>query len=320
MPISNPETDRIAADGSAAERTVLVLGATGNQGGAVARALLAKGRSVRALVRDPANPKARALSALGVELSQGDLSDPASLRKAMTSVWGVFSVQPNSGQGAAGGPTDQDEFRYGAAVADLAVELGVGHLVYSSAFVVSQGPTGVPNLDVKLEVEDHIRSLDLRSTVIRPATFMELLVQPGMAPDQGVFSFFMQPDEPGLFIAAEDIGKIVAAIFGDPEGYAGKAIEIAGDAPTGEDLGKAFSAALGQPVRYQRYPDDLLAANPALGRPAKVFAEGRARHADLEGLRQEFGDLLTFEEWLARTGAPLLQATLKATETPLATH
>lgn len=312
MAVTTPNHQDSTAGTTPSDRTVLVLGATGQQGGAVARALRARGWRVRALVRDPASPKAQALSEIGVELARGDLSNAASVTDAMGGAWGVFSVQPNSGQGAAAGLTDQDEFRYGTTVADLAVVLGVEHLVYSSALMVSKGPTGVPNLDVKLDVENYIRSLDLSSTIVRPATFMNLLVQPGTGLDQGVLSFFMELDEPGLFIAPEDIGKVVASIFEDVALFAGKAIDIAGDAPTGHDLGETFSKAAGRPIRYQRFPDDLLAANPAFGRAARVFDEGRARQADLEGLRRQFGELLTFENWLAGAGAPLLRTALEA--------
>ena len=99
---------------------ILVFGATGQQGGSVATALRNAGRSVRAFVRDPAGPAAQALSSAGCQLAQGDLADGASIDAAMADVYGVFSVQPSSGQGDAYSITDDDEIAYASAVADSA--------------------------------------------------------------------------------------------------------------------------------------------------------------------------------------------------------
>ncbi len=91
---SSPEISKTTS-----ENVILVFGATGQQGGAVASALLADGWSVRALVRDLKAPKARETASLNIEVVQGDFNDEASIRSAMTGVYGVFSVQPRSGRG-----------------------------------------------------------------------------------------------------------------------------------------------------------------------------------------------------------------------------
>ena len=83
------------------DKTVLVFGATGQQGGSVASALRSNGWRVKALVRDPNTDKSEALTAQGIELVRGDLADIQSLQAAMAGVYGVFSVQPSSGQGGA---------------------------------------------------------------------------------------------------------------------------------------------------------------------------------------------------------------------------
>lgn len=292
------------------DRTILVFGATGQQGGAVARALRNHGWPVRALVRSPQSAKAQALAGLGVELATGDLSDTDSIRKAMTGAYGVFSVQPNSGQGPKAGLSNEDEVRYAKIIADLAVELGVQHLVYSSTILLSKGPTGVANLDCKLVIETYLRSLKLRSTVVRPGTFMELLLQPGMAPEQDVFSFFVEPDQTAQLIATKDIGRVVAGVFDDPERYGGQALNIAGDAPTGRAMGEALGHAAGRPIRYQRYSDAALAENPAMARTAQAFHPDRSGSADIADLRKKFGGLLTFKDWLAGPGKLLVKIAL----------
>lgn len=297
--------------------TVLVFGATGKQGGAVATALNARGWMVRALVRNLDSDASRALASRGIHLFPGDFSDVASIRTAMAGVHGAFNVQPSSGS-AGSGVTDADEVRFGRTVADLAVESGVRHLVYSSAAIISKGPTGMPHLDCKIEIEEHIRSLNMASTIVRPGTFMDLLTLPGMGLNQGTFSFFLRPDQPAQFIAAEDIGKIVATVFGDVGRFAGRTIDIAGDELTGLDLENVLSEAAGRSIVYHRYPDAVLEDNPFLRRIAELFDEGRASgNADIAALKREFGDLLSCREWLAGTGKPLLQSALKADDQPV---
>lgn len=307
MPIEIQRNER-----SQNSETVLVFGATGKQGGAVATALSADGWCVRALVRNPDSDAAKLLASRGMEVFGGDYSDIASLRSAMTGVHGVFSMQPSSGS-AASGITDAEEARFGQTIADIAVETGVRHLVYTSAGVVSNGPTGMGHLDVKLTIEAHVRNLDIASTIVRPATFMDLLLLPGMGLDQGTFSFFLRPHQSAQFIAVQDIGKIVATIFGDADRFAGRTIDISGDEVTGLDLQDALSQAARRPITYHRFSDALLEGDPFLARIAELFDDRRAtRNADIQALKREFGDLLTFKEWLAGPGGPLLQAALGA--------
>ncbi len=294
------------------DRIILVLGATGQQGGSVTAALRAEGWAVRALVRNPATDKAGALDASGIELVSGDLADPASLRAAMRGAYGVFSVQPSSGQGAAYGVSDEDEIRWGKDVATAAGESGVQHLVYSSTNAAGPERSGMGHFDSKSEIESYIRTLDVRSTVIRPSALMEMLL-PGLGLAEGCVTFFMRPDQPMQFIAAADIGKVVARIFASPETFRSRTIEIAGDAVTGGQVGQAFTRAAGRPIGYQRFPDSLLESDRFLGRLANLVDEGRlAGHADLAALRQEFPGLLTLEQWLVEPGKAAFRAALQA--------
>ncbi|WP_347555733.1 NmrA/HSCARG family protein [Robbsia sp. KACC 23696] len=300
-------------------KTVLVIGATGQQGGAVASALRQAGWPVRALVRDPHSAKAEALAASGVALVQGDLSDNASLRRAMVGAHGVFSVQPSSGQGAAYGVSDEDEIRYGKAVADIALESGVRHLVYTSVNAAGPEKTGMGHFDSKSEIEAYIRTLAIDSTIVRPAGFMELLMLPGMGLDQGIYTSFLGWDQKGQFIAAHDIGKIVATIFRNADAFIGQTIEIAGDETTGRKLQESLSRAAGKTIHYHRFPDALLQENRFLGRLVELIDDGRlAGNADIDALKETFGPLLSFDAWLAGPGKPLFEAALNSADAPLA--
>ncbi len=142
---------------------VLVIGATGNQGGAAARALLARGWPVRAFVRDNAKPAARALDAAGAELVSGDLDDPASLRAAMRGVHGVFVAltMMNGAKVTTDGVAAEE--RRGRAVAELAAHARIGQLVYSSINGTDQA-TGISYIESKARIEARIRTLGLSAT------------------------------------------------------------------------------------------------------------------------------------------------------------
>jgi len=289
-----------------ANAVTLVLGATGRQGGAVARALTAHSKSVRAMVRDPTSTAATELADIGVDVVHGDLADAGSVRSAMTGIDHVFSVQPNSGSPGSG-LTDSDEINFAKLVVNLAVEVGIKHLVYSSASIISQGPTGIPNLDCKLEIEKYIRDQPISWTIVRPATFMELLALPDFWSNPSTLSFFAGPQQAIEFIASDDIGRIVASIFDSGDRAFGRFINIAGDEITGSDIQRELTEALGRPITYRRFPDALLEQQPSLARTVQVFEEGRAKNnANLAALADEFGRPIDFKTWLASDGKLLL--------------
>jgi uncharacterized protein YbjT (DUF2867 family) len=294
------------------DRTVLVFGATGQQGGSVATAMRAAGWDVRAFVRDTKSAKAQALAAAGCQLAQGDLGDPGAIEAAMAGVYGVFSVQPSSGQGDAYGISDAQEIAYAKTIADAALAAGVRHFIYSSINAAGNTPTGMGHFDSKIEVEKYLASLPMPITVVRPSAFMEILMLPGLGLDQGSLTFFMRPDQAMQFIAAVDIGCIVAAIFALPEHYVGRTIEIAGDSVTGSAMAAKLSAAAGHEIGYQRFPDIVLADNAFLRGLAALVDDGRlAGNADLDGLRALVPGLYTFDSWLAGPGKTSLETALQ---------
>ena len=287
---------------------ILVFGATGQQGGSVADALLKAGQTVRALVRDPASSKAAELASRGVDVVRGDLSDTASIEAAMAGARGVFSVQPSSPGNML---TDADEVRYGIAVADAAARAGVGHLVYSSGGAVGDQPTGMGHFDSKAEIEAHVRILPIAWTIVRPTAFMDMLVMPGFGLDENRFTFFAGRDQAMQLLAVEDIGKFVAPIFADPVRFAGRTIEIASDTVTGAGIEAAFSQAAGRSIAYSRFPDEVLAANPFLGGLTALVDSGPlAGHADLAEMRRLNPEVQSFEGWLAGSGRELFRRAL----------
>lgn len=293
---------------SYSERTVLVFGATGQQGGSVVTALLQAGWQVRALVRDPATQKSVDLHAAGVDVVQGDFADSASIRSAMQGVHGVFSVQPSSPGGAV---SDEDEVRFGVSIADLALETGVAHLVYSSGGAVGEKPTGMGHFDSKARIEAHIAALPMTATVIRPASFMEMLVMPGFGLEQGQFNFFVQREQSIQLLAVEDIGKFVAAIFADTGRFAGQTLDIASDVVTGQELETLFSEAAGHPIHYARFSHEVLATSPFLQKLTDLVDDGTLRgKADLDACRSINPEMQSLRSWLAGNGHQAFMAAL----------
>jgi len=148
---------------------VLVTGATGKQGGSVARQLIGRQHAVHALTRKPDSAAAQALAQLGARIVPGSLEDRAALERAMREVDAVFAMSTPFEAGT------QAEERQGVTVADAAKAVGLQHLVYTSVASADQ-KTGIPHFDSKARVEAHIRSLAVPATVLAPAYFMENVV------------------------------------------------------------------------------------------------------------------------------------------------
>jgi uncharacterized protein YbjT (DUF2867 family) len=289
------------------DRTILVTGATGHQGGATARRLLADGWRVRALVRDSASPAARRLGLDGVEVVTGDMGDRDTLDAAADGVYGVFSVQP-----ASHAPHfDEGEARFGINVADAARRAGVRHLVYTSLAGVDRGSDAGPGGPevAKRQIERHIRDLGLPATVLRPVQFMENHTNRTFGVTGDVALVRMIP--PGVtvqLIAVTDIGVFAALAFADPAFYVGKELELAGDEVTREQLIAEIGRATGRVLQIDPLPREILAQLgvdvDALDRE-KSFNGWRA---DIPALRRLHPGLMDLGTWLEREGKAMFDA------------
>ncbi|WAX76384.1 NmrA/HSCARG family protein [Streptomyces sp. KMM 9044] len=274
--------------------TVLVLGGTGRQGGAVARELLYRGRAVHALVRDPRAPAALALAEAGAVLVRGDLDDGASLRAAMQGVQGVFSVQTFRGPGGV-----EAEERQGKAVADAAAEVGVAHLVYSSVGGAERCDV-IPHFRSKWNIEQHIQKLGLPATVLRPTMFYDILLDlgPRLVDGELVLGLWLRPEVPVQVIATSDIGAFAADAFDNPAAWLGRQIEITSNELTGPQIAEVFGRVAGLPARYEQRSFEPL--RTARGDLAAMFdwLDNEGYRADLAELRRVRPDLVSLETWL----------------------
>jgi uncharacterized protein YbjT (DUF2867 family) len=229
---------------------IVVTGATGQQGGATARELLAGGHKVRAMTRKPDSAAARELARQGAEVVAGDLDDTASLERALADAWGVFALQNTWEAGV------EREEEQGKRIAEVARRRGVQHYVYSSVGSAHR-QTGIPHFDNKWRVEEKVRGLRFPSyTILRPVFFMENLASPWFLPaiQQGKLAVALKPQTVLQMIAVKDIGKYGRWAFENHAALNGRAIDIAGDQVTMPATAEILSRATGHEVRFAPVP------------------------------------------------------------------
>lgn len=290
---------------------VLVTGATGRQGGATARTLLAAGIPVRALVRDPSTQRAKEIEALGAELVTGDLHDRDSIVEAATGARAVFSVQMPAY--TPGGFDFDGEVVQGTNLVEGAKAAGVPQFVHTSVSGAGQhteepgwaeGRWAVePALSAKSAVQDQVRAAGFPHwTLLKPGTFMENF-HPAMAymfprGVEGGLVSVLHPHTRLSLVAVKDIGTAAAAAVMTPERFDGVELELASDYLSMEQIAEVLSHALGTPLTAPDMTEEeaLAAGMPAMGASLEWMnvagQPGRPRYATDLGI-----PLTSFERW-----------------------
>jgi uncharacterized protein YbjT (DUF2867 family) len=281
-------------------RVVAVAGATGRQGGAVARHLLADGWRVRALTRKPDGSSARKLAAFGAEVVRADMGSRPSLCEAFAEVYGVYSVQNPMISGL------EAEVAQGRNVADAAKETGVRHVVYGSAGIGVPG-TGVGSWESKLAVQAHMKALGLPLTVLRPTAFMELMTDKAFFPPVSTWQLMpklMGAHRPLPWICVEDLGAIAAQAFADPDRFVGMDLKVVADVRSIAECREIWHELTGRPPRrfpmpvwlFERFVGTDLTTMWRWLRTGHVDADPSETYKILPGA-------LTIREWLVRRRA-----------------
>jgi len=273
------------------EKTILVTGATGHQGGAVLHHLKERGFTVRAFTRDPDTPQAKSLQQPAVEVFRGNLDDVRSVARAVDGVNGVYSVQDSR----AGFET---EVRQGTTLADAANRSRIEHFVYSSV-VSADRNTGIPHFESKARIEEHLRNTGLRYTILRPVFFMENLLGMRGSIEQGTLSMPLRPETRLQIVAVDDIGAFAAMAFEHPGHWGHRIMDIAGDELSMREIAEALSARIGRTVSYAQTPWDEFES--ATGKDMVTmfrWFEREGYHVDLASVRAERPQTLRFTEWL----------------------
>jgi uncharacterized protein YbjT (DUF2867 family) len=276
------------------DRTILITGATGQQGSAVAHALQGSGFHLRGLTRRPEGERAAALARRGIEVVEGDLDDEATLRRALAGTWGVFSVQ-NTGEAGV-----EREEAQGKRLATLAREAGVEHFVYTSVGSADKR-TGIPHFDNKWRIEETVRGLGFPSHVIlRPVFFMDNLLAP-FSLQGSTLAWALGPGVKLQMIAVDDIGWFGARAFTDSDALNRREIDLAGDIRTMPQAAEVLTEALGRPIAFAQMPIEPVRQYSKEMALMLEWFERVGYSADIAGLEREFGRRLTkLPEWVCR--------------------
>src|SRR5271168_518977 len=280
------------------DRTILITGVTGQQGGAVAQALQGTGFNLRGLTRKPESERAAALTRHDVEIVKGDLDDETTLRRAVAGAWGVFGVQ-NAGEAGV-----EREEAQGKRLATLAREAGVEHYVYTSVGSAHKR-TGVPHFDNKERIEETVRSLRFPSHVIlRPVFFMENLLAP-FSLQGSTLAWALGPPTKLQMIAVDDIGWFGARAFTEATALNRREIDLAGDVQRMPEAAEILTEALGRPISFAQTPIERVRQyNMDMALMLEWF-ERVGYSADIAGLEREFGRKLTkLPDWARRHARP----------------
>ncbi len=277
---------------------IVVTGATGNQGGAVARHLLSGGFKVRAMTRKPQEEKAKALSALGAQVVQGDLDDPKSLERALEGIWGVFAVQNTWEAGVV------REEEQGKRIAELARKKGVTHFVYSSVGSAHHN-TGIPHFDNKWRVEQTVRALGFPSyTILRPVFFIDNFASAWFKPGllEGKLMIGIKPDTVLQMIAVDDIGKFGLRAFEQHEKMNRVELDIAGDQHTMIEAAEILSKAMGKKIQFVQVPIEEIRKWSEDYAIMLEWFDRVGYSVDIPALSKQYGiHITTLAEWAAKT-------------------
>ncbi len=273
---------------------ILITGATGKQGGAVARLLLQKGRKVKAFTRKPESPAAQELQRLGAELAAGSLDDLDSIKAAAQGAQTIFAMSTPYEAGM------EVETQQGLNVAEAAKATGVQHLVYTSVGSAHKN-TGIPHFDSKYKVEQRIQALGLPHTFIRPVYFMENILAPWSLPalQNGTVAVALPPQRKLHQIAVADIAAFAVLVIENPARFLGKGIDIASDDLSGEHMAEILSRVTGRKLAYFEVPIDQVRA---MSEDTALMFEWFDRvgyQVDVAALRRDYAEVKwhSFETW-----------------------
>lgn len=285
---------------------VLVTGATGTQGGGLARQLLAGGHHVRALTRKPASPAANALRELGAEVVAGNFDEPASLVAAARGMDTAFAMSTPFVSG-----TDAERTEALALIEALKTAR-VGRIVYSSVSDADRR-TGIPHFESKVPAEEAVRATGAAWSIVAPVFFMENLTGPWSLPglQSGTWMMPLPADRKLQMIATADLAKFTALVIEQPERFNGRRINLASDEASPSDIAATIARVAGRPLAYQGLSPAAVRGQNADYAAMFEWFDRVGYSADIAGLKRDHPSIgwHTFESWAkAQPWGTLLEA------------
>jgi uncharacterized protein YbjT (DUF2867 family) len=311
------------------KKIIAVVGATGQQGSGLARAILADPDGpfvLRALTRSADSAAAKDLAAQGAEVVEASLDDEGSVRKAFEGAYGAFVVTnfwvqrtPEEEQARTRAQMELDQ---AAIAARAAKDAGLKHVVWSTLedtrphfdHLGSELPTlldvyKVPHFDAKGEANAFFIDLGVPTTFLQTTFYYEsFLMGQGPHRDENGRLVLTNPmgDSVMALVASEDIGRTAYGIFLAGAKYIGRTVGLAGTHATGTELAELFTKVLGEKVDYRPPTHDEVRASGAPGAVeiANMFqfyadaSEYFVGSRNLDLVRELNPRLKPLEEWL----------------------
>lgn len=291
---------------------ILVTGATGAEGGSVARALIKQSKfHVQILTRNPHSQKALVLQRAGAEIVAGDMNNIESLKLAIKDCYGVFGVINSNGN-------YNKEYELAKNLIDAVYQTGIHHFVlqtFPDYNRLSNGKYPVPEFDTKARLEEYTMYLKIPTTFIHPAFYYEnfLTFFPLQKDNNDGYYFgFPQGNTKLAMASVEDLGKVVASIFDQPEKYIDKVAGLVGADNTCHEYAAILSKVLNKNVYYNHIPRNIYAAYnfPRAEEMANMFEVQRlhitSRQQDLEESYELNPSMQSFEKWVEKHKAKFI--------------
>ena len=278
-------------------KRVLVTGATGQQGGALALRLIERGHKVRALTRKPDGPAALELKKIGAEVVLGNFDDRASVERAAKGIDVAFVVATPFEKG----PVAETQGAKNAL--DGARAAGVPYLVYSSVGDADR-KTGIPHFDSKAEVEKHLQGLGVDYSIVAPVFFMENFLSPWLAAGfaKGTIAMGVLPDKKLQMISVQEIADFTTLAIEQRSAFRGKRVNIASDELVPHEFTSQIAKASGAKVGYYAIPiDQVRQQNEDFARMYDWF--NRVGYsADIPKLKRDYPQVhwRTFHDWATK--------------------
>lgn len=307
------------------KKIITIMGATGAQGGGLARAILNDPNSefaVRAVTRDKNSDKAKALSDLGAEVVEADVDDRASIVGAMNGAYGAYLVTFFWDHFS-----PEKEYMHAKYMAEAVKECGLEHVIWSTLedtrkyvpldddrMPTLQEKYKVPHFDMKGEANHLFKDLGVPTTFLMASFYWDNFIYFGSGPQKGgdgkYYLTFPIDDKKMAGIAAEDIGKCAYGIFKKGNSMIGETVGVAGEKLSGAEMAAAFTKHLGKEVIFNNVSPETYRSFDFPGADDlgnmfqfyRDFEEVCNRHRDV-GLSKELNpELKNFDDWLNQYG------------------
>ncbi|KAK55385.1 NmrA/HSCARG family protein [Staphylococcus lugdunensis] len=270
------------------KKSILVIGATGKQGNAVVKQLLHEGWQVRVYTRNKQNDKLTTIKHKNLEIFEGDLGNLDSLKQAMEDQFGVYSVQPIILDNVT------EEIRQGKMIINTAYQQGIEHIIYSTAGGVNRNRTG-PHFEALAQIENELQNSPLNYTIIKPAFFMDNFLRIITVEDGVIYiPEFINKAVKFAMISSIDIAKIAAHIFKNTKQFNHRAIEIASDERTLEEVVKTFATVTGKPAQIK--------GSYSSGTAEREWLEDKGYEIDFNQMENINPQQLSLQQWIDKAG------------------